>query len=144
MRIHRIRPATATPVCAATTSAAVETGELGHLVEVGAVVHHVDDDVGAAVAGASTSSTATGVDAELAEPLPGRCLMARPGELDQHRARGGHDVDDAGQVGLPQCGGPRQHLGGAVELEQQRLIAVVGTSRSIRSVATLMYQRTRE
>ena len=60
----------------------VQAGQPGHLVEVGTVIHHVDNQVGAALD--QFRRVLDGFRCQCSfKPLPGGGLIARPVELDQ-------------------------------------------------------------
>src|ERR1700744_3111711 len=98
----------------------VHSGELADLGEVGAVVDDVDHrGLG------RRGRRGVGRERHRAEPTADGALPAGPVEFEQPRTRGRDDVEDTGHRDLTQCTRPRQYLGGAVELQQQGLIAVV-------------------
>src|SRR3984885_11773204 len=96
------------------------SGELGDLGKVGAVVDDVDHrELG------RRGLFRVGRHGQRAEPTPDSALPAGAVKFEQHRTRGRDDVEDTGHRDLTQPPRPRQYLGGAVELQQQGLIAVV-------------------
>ena len=98
-----------------------ESGDAADLLEIGAVVDDVEHHVGHARGGAAV----VGRQPQLLDVLPRQRQVTGAVDLDQHRSRRRHDVGDTEQVGLPQRGRGRQHLGGALEFQQQGVIAVV-------------------
>src|ERR1700727_3870 len=101
----------------------VHSGELGDLGEVGAVV----DDVDHRRLG-RRGRRGVGRHRQRAEPTADGALPAGAVEFEQHRTRGWDNVEDTGYRDLTERTRPRQYLGGAVELQQQGLIAVVENS----------------
>src|SRR6478609_6162661 len=106
--------------------AATQSGQLRDVVEVGSVVHHVDHHIDLPLDRRAGLEDRIRRQSQLAELLAGRHLIARAVQLDEHRPRGRNDVNGAGQICIAKNVVPGQYLRGAVELEQQRLIAVVG------------------